>query len=409
MNKTKIVNDPIYGFITIPSDTIFEVIRHPWFQRLRRIKQLGLTDMVYPGALHTRFHHALGAMHLMGEALHNLRTKGISISDHEFEAAQLAILLHDVGHGPFSHALEHVLLQGVHHEELSRLTMDRLNTEMGGKLDLAIEMFEGSYPRAFFHQLVSSQLDIDRLDYLNRDCFFTGVHEGTIGAQRIIKMLGVHKDELIIEYKGIYSVENFLNARRLMYWQVYLHKTTISAEKMAIEILKRAQELVRSGVQLPMIPNMEIFLKKGLTLKDFHKHPELLEVFNKLDDHDIWGCFKLWQAQADKTLALLCTMLLDRNLFGIKLQAKAYTDKEVETLKKKARRLYHLGSQEANHFVLTGTVSNEAYVKGASPIGVLTKSNQVVDIAVASDLPSIKAMSKIVRKHYLACPKNVFL
>src|SRR3990170_2393779 len=319
MIKRKIINDPVYGFITIPSELIADIISHPYFQRLRHIKQLGLTDYVYPGALHTRFQHALGAMHLMGKVLDNLRTKGIEISNEECEASQIAILLHDIGHGPFSHTLEEVLLSGIKHESLSYLFIDKLNDEFNGALRLTIEIFRNTYQRKFFHQLISSQLDIDRLDYLTRDCFFTGVLEGTIGVDRIIAMLIVHRDQLVVEEKGIYSIENFLNARRLMYWQVYLHKTSVSAERMLVNIIRRAQVLVRADEALPASDTLRKFLQKQMTLNDFRENESTLASFGRLDDNDIWGALKFWQHHSDTILAMLSKMLLERNLFKVKL------------------------------------------------------------------------------------------
>ena len=284
VNKRKIFNDPVYGFISIPSDLVFDLIQHPFFQRLRRIRQLGMAELVYPGALHTRFHHALGAMHLMGQALSTLRTKGHLIWEAEWEAAQIAILLHDVGHGPFSHVLEKTILNDVHHEYLSLEIMKELNRQLDGRLEMAIQMFEGSYPRQFFHQLISSQLDMDRMDYLNRDCFFTGVAEGAIGTERIIKMLDVVDDQLVVESKGILSIENFLNARRLMYWQVYLHKTSICAETMLIQAIRRARELARSGEDIFAPKDFGLFLRQNITLQQFKENPQCLQSFTNIDD-----------------------------------------------------------------------------------------------------------------------------
>src|SRR5687767_12730471 len=308
MIKKKIINDPVYGFITIPSELVYEIISHPYFQRLRHIKQLGLTHYVYPGALHTRFQHALGAMHLMGKALDNLRLKGIEISNEEYEATQISILLHDIGHGPFSHTLEEVLLSGIKHESLSYLFIDKLNEELHGALELTLQIFRNSYSRKFFHQLISSQLDIDRLDYLNRDCFFTGVQEGTIGVDRIISMLHVHRDQLVVEAKGIYSIENFLNARRLMYWQVYLHKTTVSAERMVVNLIRRAQALVQAGESIPASDALLLFLQHTFSIEKFRENSEALHTFGQLDDHDIWGAIKLWRNSTDKILAILSQM-----------------------------------------------------------------------------------------------------
>ena len=317
MNKRKIINDPVYGFITISSDLLFDLVEHPYFQRLRRIKQLGLADLVYPGALHTRFHHALGAMHLMSQALRALQERGHLIWEPELEAAQAAILLHDLGHGPFSHVLESVLLPGVHHESITLAMMKELNRQMDGRLDLAIQMFEGVYPRKFFHQMISSQLDMDRMDYLNRDSFYTGVIEGSIGADRLIKMLDISQDQLVVEEKGLLSIENFLHSRRLMYWQVYLHKTLLSAQAMMAEILRRARELSSQGENLFATADFSRFLMNNFTLQDFEQNSDLLESFNSLDDNDVWASVKAWTKHPDIVLSTLCKGLLDRKLFKI--------------------------------------------------------------------------------------------
>ncbi|HSZ71039.1 MAG TPA: HD domain-containing protein [Cytophagaceae bacterium] len=410
MSKKKIINDPVYGFIEINSGLIFDLIEHPYFQRLRRIKQLGLTDLVYPGALHTRFHHALGAMHLMDQALASLAGKGVTISEKEIEAAKIAILLHDVGHSPFSHALEHSILVNVRHEAISELVMEKLNKELGGKLQMAIQMFKNHYSRRFFHQLISSQLDMDRLDYLNRDCFFTGVHEGTIGAERIIKMLNVANDELVIDQKGIYSVENFLTARRLMYWQVYLHKTTICAEKMTIQIIHRVRHLLKKKVTVPCPDSLSYFLSKELKANDFSNRKEALSHFMNLDDHDIWFSIKQWGNHSDKVLSTLCKMLVTRKLFSIQLSSQV--PPKADILKAKKATLASLGIKEADlkYFILTGTVSNEAYIHNRhKEIKILTKNKKLVNLIEASDLPNIKALGKIVKKHYLCFPKIVSL
>ena len=409
MNKKKIINDPVYGFISIESELIFDLIEHPYFQRLRFIKQLGLTDFVYPGALHTRFHHALGAMHLMGVVLENLRNKGTEISNGEYEAAQIAILLHDIGHGPFSHSLEETLIEGVKHESLSYLFMKELNNIFHGALDLAIKIFRNGYSRKFFHQLVSSQLDIDRLDYLKRDSFFTGVTEGTIGVDRIVAMLAVENDAIVVEEKGIYSIESFLNARRLMYWQVYLHKTSVSAERLLVNLIKRAQYLFHSGEKLGGSESLKSFLKHHYTLEDFKEKHFVLDAFGKLDDMDIWGAIKIWQSHRDPILQMLCTMLLHRQLFQIKLTSDPIKKGEIEKVRNGITKEYTLLRNDATYLFSIGTVSNEAYLAEKHAIHILTKSGEVVDIAQASDLPSIKAMSKIVKKNYLCWPKNVYL
>jgi uncharacterized protein len=381
LKSQKILNDPVYGFITIPSELIFAIIDHPYFQRLRRIRQLGLTDFVYPGALHTRFHHALGAMHLMSITLDNLRIKGTDISEAEYEAALIAILLHDIGHGPFSHALEYSLLRGIPHEELSLLTIELLNEEFAGQLTLALRIFKNQYPKKFLHQLVSSQLDIDRLDYLQRDCFFTGVSEGTIGADRIIKMMAVKDDQLVIEEKGIYSIENFLSARRLMYWQVYLHKTTVSAEKMLINLIQRA---------------------------DFKNDSGLLKKFLELDDFDIWGAIKLWKNDGDYILKNISQMLLTRKLFKINLVNEPFSDLEIDQFRSKALKKLQIPEEDLGYFFSAGTISNYGYLE-KDRISILTKKGEVVDVASAADLPNIKIMSKMVEKHYVCLAKSLIL
>lgn len=407
VNKKKIINDPVYGFITIRSGLLFDIITHPWFQRLRHIRQLGLTDFVYPGALHTRFQHALGAMHLMGRVLDGLRTKGVAINDEEYEASQAAILLHDIGHGPFSHSLEETLLRGVRHESISYVFMQEFNTAFNGALALALKIFRNSYQRKFFHALVSSQLDIDRLDYLKRDSFFTGVQEGTIGVDRIISMLYVHEDQLVVEEKGIYSIENFLNARRLMYWQVYLHKTTVSAERMLVNLIRRAQNLVVSGEELPASKSLLYFLSRPVGIEDF-KNKITLDAFGSLDDHDVWGAIKMWSHHSDKILSTLCNMLLERRLFGIILSNDLIRKDQVEKIRKLIVQEYGILGSESAYLYSTGAVTNEAYTEGQK-INILTKQGQLLDVAQASDLPNIKALSKIVKKNYLCWPKNLSL
>jgi HD superfamily phosphohydrolase len=408
MNKKKIINDPVYGFITIPSELLFDIISHPWFQRLRHIKQLGLTDFVYPGAQHTRFQHAIGAMHLMKQALDNLRSKGVEISDDEHEAAIIAVLLHDIGHGPLSHTLEHTLLHSIKHESLSYLFMQRLNKEFNGALNIALKIFQNTYKRKFFHQLVSSQLDIDRLDYLKRDCFFAGVMEGTIGVDRIISMLTVHNDQLVVEEKGILSIENFLNARRLMYWQVYLHKTTVSAERMMVNMIRRAEHLVKSGENLPASESLLAFLRHTYSLENFKDKAEVLNAYGLLDDNDIWGAIKLWRSYPDFILSTLCKMLLERKLFQIKLGTEAIRKDQIESIREKVTQTFGILRSESSYFFSYGSVSNEAYAEGQK-INILMKSGELVDLAQASDLPNIKAISKIVKKNYLCWSKNVSL
>lgn len=407
-NKRKIINDPIYGFVTLPDELIYDLINHPIFQRLRRIKQLGLTNLVYPGALHTRFHHAIGAMHLMTEALQVLKSKGIKITDEESRAAIIAILLHDIGHGPFSHALEHTIVKGVHHEDISAMLMDELNKTFKGKLTLAIKIFKGEHPKKFLHQLVSSQLDMDRLDYLKRDSFFTGVSEGVISSDRIIKMLNVANGELVVEAKGIYSVEKFLIARRLMYWQVYLHKTVLSAEKLLVNILKRAKELALQGEDLFATPALSLFLKHNFSKKDFKTNPELIEQFVLLDDYDIMSSVKVWTNHSDKALALLCKNMLDRNLFKIELQNKKFTTAYKNQILEKVMKKYKLTKKEAEYFVFTESVNNSAYNSSSQvKINVLYNNGALEDVAKASDQLNIKMLSKKVTKYFICYPKGL--
>ncbi len=409
MNKKKIINDPVYGFISLRSPLLFEIMEHPFFQRLRHIRQLGLGDLVYPGAVHTRFHHALGALHLMGRLLDNLRAKGVEISEQEYEAAQAAILLHDIGHGPFSHALEETLLHGIAHESLSYRFMLELNNQMNGSLALALHMFRNTYSRKFFHQLISSQLDIDRLDYLQRDSHYTGVVEGAIGVDRILAMLQIKNDQLVVEEKGIYSIENFLHARRLMYWQVYLHKTAVSAERMLVNLIRRAQYLFKAGESLSCTPALSLFLGKEYSLEDFQSNQELLMQFGQLDDNDIWGAIKHWQSHRDEILSTLSSMLLHRELFQIVLSPQLIRKEQIQQVRMALTSHKNLLQSELTYMFSHGAVSNEAYIAEGQTINILMKNGSVMDIAQASDLPSIKAISKIVKKNYLCWPKNISL
>lgn len=407
-NKRKIINDPIYGFVTLPDDLVYDLINHPSFQRLRRIKQLGLTNLVYPGALHTRFHHAIGAMYLMTEALQVLKSKGIKITDEETRGAIIAILLHDIGHGPFSHALEHTIVKGIHHEDISLMLMDDLNKTFKGKLSLAIKIFKDQHPKKFLHQLVSSQLDMDRLDYLKRDSFFTGVSEGVVSSDRIIKMLNVAKGELVVEAKGIYSVEKFLIARRLMYWQVYLHKTVLSAEKLLVNILKRAKELSLTGIDLFATPALSLFLKNNFSKKDFISKPELLQQFTLLDDYDIMASVKVWANHSDTVLSLLCKNMLDRHLFKIELQNKKFSVDYKAQWQEKVMKKYKLTKKEADYFVFSESVNNSAYNSGVHhKINILFNNNVLMDVAKASDQLNIKMLSKKVTKYFICYPKGI--
>ncbi len=373
------------------------------------MKQLGLTDLVYPGAIHTRFHHALGAMCLMQSALNSLRGKGQEISDDEFEATSIAILLHDVGHGPFSHALEYILLLGIGHEFISERIMAHLAKVFGKNVHLAYQIFTDQYPRKFFHQLVSSQLDIDRLDYLKRDCFYTGVTEGNVGADRIIKMLNIVDDKIVVEEKGIYSIENFLNARRLMYWQVYLHKTSVSAEKMLISIIGRVKDLVQSGEKVFASPALLYFLENNINKTDFENDEALLEKYCMLDDYDIWGGLKFWSTHPDPILATLSSWLLERKLFKIMISPQPIADEVILRQQQETAGKLKIDENLVHYFVKHGSISNAAYLSGGEKINILTKQGKIKDIAQASDLPNIKAMSKIVKKYYLCWPKNVNL
>lgn len=407
LNKRKIINDPIYGFITIPGEIIFDLIEHKYFQRLRRIKQLGLTNLVYPGALHTRFHHAIGAMHLMGEAIEVLRFKGVEITKEEEQAATIAILLHDIGHGPFSHALENSIVHGVDHEDISELFMDRLNNQFGGKLSLAISIFRDKYKKKFLHQLVSSQLDVDRLDYLKRDSFYTGVSEGVVSSDRIITMMTVVKNQLVIEAKGIYSIEKFIVARRLMYWQVYLHKTVISAENLLVNILKRAKELAEKKVELFCTPALLEFMYNKHTKQDFVKNKDLLNTFAELDDNDVMASVKVWTNHSDQVLARMCESLINRHLFHIELQNQPFSEGVINDLCKKAVKKYKITEKDCGYFIFSGIVANDAYRTDKIRINILFKDGSVVDIADASDQLNINVLSKTVKKHYLCYPKEL--
>ncbi len=406
-NKRKIINDPIYGFVTIPGELIFDLIEHPYFQRLRRIKQLGLTNLVYPGALHTRFHHAIGAMHLTVEAIQTLRQKGVDITPAEEEAVTIAILLHDIGHGPFSHALEHSLVRGISHETISSMIMSRLNREFKNKLSLAIKIFNNRYKKHFLHQLVSSQLDMDRLDYLKRDSFFTGVSEGVISSDRIIKMLNVSKDQLVVEQKAIYSIEKFLIARRLMYWQVYLHKTVLSAESLLVNILKRAKDLALAGEKLFATPSLAIFLENDYTQDDFNSNPALLDHFTKLDDNDVVASIKVWSEGKDKILARLCLNLLNRKLYRVEIQGEKISSEYKNKLIEKVCKKYNINKKEASYFVFSETVNNSAYNANQYKINILTGKNQLVDVAEASDQLNLQSLSKTVTKYYICYPKDL--
>jgi len=404
INKLKILNDPIYGFITIPNSLIFDLIEHRYFQRLRRITQMGLSYLVYPGAHHTRFQHAIGCMHLMQKAVNVIRFKGVKISEEEENALYIAILLHDIGHGPFSHAMEHSIVNGVSHEHISMLFMEQLNKEFNGDLTLAIKIFKGEYHRKFMCQLISSQLDMDRADYLKRDSFYTGVAEGNINSERLVTMLNVKDDTIVIEYKGIYSVEKFLVARRLMYWQVYLHKTSLVGEQLVIRVLKRAKELTRNGVKLPSSDALSYFLNNEISLKDFNT--KSLEIFSKLDDYDIVSAMKTWQFHEDFVLKNLCEMILNRNLLKIKLKKKKIKTEQFIQYRDELMKMYNISEAEADYFVFTGSVSNQAYKQKKQGIKILYKNGKTEDIVKASDQLNLKALSKPVTKYYICYPKE---
>ena len=407
MNKKKIINDPVYGFVTINHEIIYDLIEHPYFQRLRRISQLGLSSYVYPGAVHSRFHHALGATNLMGQAISTLRAKGVEITDEEYEAVSIAILLHDIGHGPFSHALEHTILENVDHETVSVLFMEKLNAEMGGRLSMALEIFENRYPKKFLHQLVSSQLDMDRLDYLTRDSFFTGVHEGVIGYDRIIKMLNVKEDTLVVEEKGIYSIEKFIVSRRLMYWQVYLHKTVLCAEVMLVQMLKRAKKLYKEGKDLYTTPALAFLMSKDWTVEEFRKQPKVLEQFASLDDTDLFVTMKVWVDNKDPLLSDLCKRLVNRKLFKIELQREAFNFRYINEIRKKVQDKYNLIEEDIDYLVLTDSTSNSAYSHKEDHINILYKNGKIEDIATASDQLNIQMLSAPVVKYYLCYPKDL--
>lgn len=404
--SSKILNDPIYGFIRIPHGIIFELIEHPYFQRLRRITQLGLSYLVYPGAYHTRFQHAIGATHLMSKAVQQLRSKGHEITEEEDVAVSIAILLHDIGHGAFSHALEHSIAHEISHEDLSLLFMEKLNKEFNGQLTTAIQIFKNEYPKRFLHQLVSSQLDMDRMDYLKRDSFYSGVQEGIIGSDRIIHMLNVVEDQLVVESKGIYSIEKFLIARRLMYWQVYLHKTVLSAENMLIKVLKRAKELSQSGEELFGSSALKLFLKNNFTLDDFRKNEEVFQSFTRLDDQDVLAAIKEWQFHEDKILATLSNKIIQRKLLKIEVTDEAVSEARLLEMKNRVANYYNIDITQTDYLAFEDSISNNAYTSHKSNINILYKDGSLKDIADASDQLNISALSKPVKKHFFCYPKE---
>ena len=401
-NKLKIINDPIYGFIHIPSTLVFDIIEHPYFQRLRRINQMALSYLVFPGAKHTRFEHVLGCVFLMQKTVEMLRFKGIQISDKEAEGLYIAILLHDIGHGPFSHAMEHSIVEGISHEEISLLFMQELNKVFNGRLETAIAMFQGTYPRKFMHQLISSQLDMDRADYLKRDSFYTGVAEGNINSERLISMLNVRNDELVVEEKGLYSVEKFLIARRLMYWQVYLHKTSVAAEQILIRLLNRAKELVQQGQKLTMSTALAFFVKNKIS-KDNFSH-EVLEMFARLDDTDIISAMKEWQFHPDVVLSKLSKMLLNRDLLKIKVRLNDFEEQKIKRLQKLSLAK-GVNEKDMKYFVFTGVMTNRAYNPENEIIKILTKNGRVVDLSKTSEAINLEPLSQVTERYYICYPK----
>ena len=402
MSETKIINDPVFGFIKIPDGLLMDIVNHPTIQRLSRIKQLGLASMVYPGAQHTRFQHSLGAFHLMSEAILSLSQKGVFIFDSEAEAVQAAILLHDIGHGPFSHVLENTLIQGISHEEISLFLMKEMNKDLGGRLTLAINIFEDKYPKAFLHQLISSQLDMDRLDYLCRDSFFTGVAEGKIASDRIIKMLDVREDRLMVQAKGIYSIENYLTSRRLMYWQVYLHKTAVACEKILINILKRAKTLQLNGENLFASPALHYFISNNID-KDWinNKKEETIFWYKQLDDSDIWSAIKVWQGHSDKVLSILSKDLINRETFKVKVYDEPIDSMQLEDIEKKIREKYQLSKEESHYFINYSTIRKDMYSMNDDQIDILYKDGSYKDITQASELFNVELLSKKICKYYL--------
>jgi len=403
-NKLKIFNDPIYGFIRIPNPLVFDLIAHPYFQRLRRISQMGLSYLVYPGAHHTRFHHALGCVHLMQKSIQVLRFKGIAISEEEEQGLLCAILLHDIGHGPFSHAMEHSIVEGVSHEYISIQFMKELNTLFNGSLTVAISIFTGKHPKKFLNQLVSSQLDIDRLDYLKRDSFYTGVAEGNTNSDRLITMLNVVDAALVVEEKGIYSVEKFLMARRFMYWQAYLHKTGVVAEQLLISILKRARFLMAKGVHLNASAALLYFLNRAVDKDNFDR--TTLDIFSQLDDVDILSALKEWQHVEDFVLSELCKMIINRRLLHIKIKKSPILTARFQEKFEQTKAAYQLTDEETGYFVFKGKLENKAYDRYEQNINILKKNGKIVDVAKLSDHLNLNALSKTVTKYYICYPKD---
>ena len=401
MNDVKIINDPVFGFIKIPKGLLYNIVEHPLIQRLNRINQLGLASVVYPGARHTRFQHSLGAFHLMSEAILNLQQKGIFIFESEAEAVEAAILMHDIGHGPFSHVLENTLIHGISHEDISLLMMEEINRSLNGQLNLAISIFKGEYPKNFLHQLISSQLDMDRLDYLRRDSFYTGVTEGNIGSARIIKMLNVIDDSLVVEQKGIYSLENYLTTRRLMYWQVYLHRTCVAYEKVLVNMLNRAKYLVRQGHDVFATPALHYFLENDVDAEWFNTHPEALKNYEDLDDSDIWSAMKAWKYDSDKILSTLATDMLDRKIFKVEVHEEPIPQERLDELQQMIADKMAIPLEDAHYMMSLNTIQKDMYNVDDDSIAILYKNGEIRDISEASELLNVQLLSKKIRKYYL--------
>ena len=401
MNDVKIINDPVFGFIKIPRGLLYNIVEHPLFQRLNRINQLGLASVVYPGARHTRFQHSLGAFHLMSEAIINLQQKGIFIFESEAEAVQAAILMHDIGHGPFSHVLEDTLIHGISHEDISLLMMEEINRSLNGQLNLAISIFKGEYPKNFLHQLISSQLDMDRLDYLRRDSFYTGVTEGNIGSARIIKMLNVIDDSLVVEQKGIYSLENYLTTRRLMYWQVYLHRTCVAYEKVLVNMLNRAKALVKQRHDVFASPALHYFLENEVDADWFNTHPETLKHYENLDDSDIWSAMKAWKYDNDKILSTLATDMLDRKIFKVEVHEEPIPQERIDELQQTIAEKMAIPLEDAHYMMSLNTIQKDMYNVDDDNIAILYKNGEIRDISEASELLNVQLLSKKIRKYYL--------
>ena len=405
-NKRKIINDPVFGFLSIPNDLIYDVLQHPYVQRLGRIRQLGLSCLVYSGAMHSRFSHSIGAMHLMQEAIHSLRTKGVEITDSEATSAMIAILLHDIGHGPFSHVLEHTIVDGVTHEDISLIMMERINQDLrqegeAGPLDEAIAIFKNEYPKHFLHQLISSQLDVDRMDYLCRDSFFTGVQEGRVASERLIKMLDVRDDKLVVQQKGIYSVEKFLVARRLMYWQVYLHKTSVAYENMLVSALLRAKELASKGVELFASPALKFFLYNDINRERFKSDPKCLENFILLDDNDIWTALKVWCNHNDIILATLSQGMVNREIFKVEVSPTPCTEERLNAISERIAKQLHISKEDTRYFISTPSIEKNMYNPADDSIDILYNDGSTTNIAEASDMLHLSVLSKKVKKYYI--------